>query len=427
MNATPTAFQLPASQIANPQLAAQGQRQLAWASQDMPVLASIRERFVKEQPFAGLRISSCGHLTKELGVLARTIAAGGANSMVIASNPLSTQDDVAAALAAEGIPTFGMAGESVETYRAHVQLAVDFEPHIIMDDGGDVVATIMSQNPAWVQQVWGSTEETTTGITRLQALEAEDLLPWPAIGVNESKTKHLFDNRYGTGQSTLDGIMRACNVLLSGKTVVVVGYGWCGRGIALRAKGLGANVVVCEVDAMKALEAVMEGYRVMPIAEAAAVGDVFITATNNRYVIDAPHFGVMKDQAIICNVGHQNWEYNHTALVEGSVEITEPRPFVQGCVQANGRTLYSLCEGRLANLIAAEGHPASVMDMSFANQALAVEYLVKQHGKLPRKLLTLPAELDYDIAALKLASLGVSVDTLTPAMREYMGSWNQGT
>lgn len=419
---------LPSPEIADIALAPQGKKQIDWALQDMPVLASIRERFLAEQPLKGVRISSCGHMTKELAALAITIQAGGAESMVIASNPLSTQDDVAASLVADyGIPIYAVKGETVETYRKHVKLAVDFEPDIIMDDGGDVVAAMLTQRPDWVPNVWGSTEETTAGITRLKALDANNQLPWPAIGVNESKTKHLFDNRYGTGQSTLDGIMRACNVLLSGKTVVVVGYGWCGRGVALRARGLGANVVVTEVDPMKALEAVMEGYTVLPMNEAAKVGDVFICITSNRHAIDAHHFPLMKDQAILCNAGHQNWEFNYDALKAMSVSVNEPRPFVEGCTLSNGRTLYALCQGRLVNLIAAEGHPASVMDMSFANQALGVEYLVKNKGQLANRLMTVPAELDCEIAKLKLESIGVTIDTLTPEMVAYLNSWNMGT
>jgi len=419
---------LPSPEIADISLAEQGKKQIDWALQDMPVLAQIRERFEREKPFKGIRISSCGHMTKELAALAITIQAGGAESMVIASNPITTQDDVAASLVKDyGLPIYAVCGESVDTYRRHVKLAVDFEPHILMDDGGDVVAALKNTRPELCDTLWGSTEETTAGITRLKALEKQGELPWPAIGVNESKTKHLFDNRYGTGQSTMDGIMRACNILLAGKTVVIAGYGWCGRGCAMRARGLGANVVVTEVDHMKALEAVMDGYRVMPMDEAAAVGDIFVCITSNKHAIDEQHFKVMKDQAILCNSGHQNWEFNYDALVQGSKEVTTPRPYVEGCIQPDGRTLYALSQGRLVNLTAAEGHPASVMDMSFANQALAVEYLVKNKGKLPNKLMTLPAELDYDIARLKLAALGVQIDTLTPAMEQYMTSWNMGT
>jgi adenosylhomocysteinase len=419
---------LPQHEVKNLALATQGLNQINWALQDMPVLAIIRKRFEAEQPFKGLRISACGHLTKELAALAITMQAGGADAVVIASNPLSTQDDVAASLVSHyGIATFGFAGETVDTFKNHVEIALNHSPHIIMDDGGDLVAAVLQQRPELSKQLIGSTEETTAGITRLKSLDKQKLLPWPAIGVNESKTKHLFDNRYGTGQSTLDGIFRACNILLSGKTVVVVGYGWCGRGVALRARGMGANVIVCEVDHMKALEAVMEGYRVMPMMAAAPLGDLFITITSNKYAIDAQHFPLMKDQAILCNAGHFNWEFNHDALVEQSVAVTEPRAFVQACKQADGRTLYSLCEGRLVNLIAAEGHPSSVMDMSFSNQAMGVEYLVQNHGKLPNNLLTLPYALDYQIAQLKLEALGIGIDTMTPAMDAYMASWSEGT
>jgi adenosylhomocysteinase len=419
---------LPAPEINDISLAPQGYRQIDWALNDMPVLASIRERFQREKPFQGIRISSCGHMTKELAALAITIQAGGAESMVIASNPITTQDDVAAALVQNyHLPVYAMRGESLETYRRHVQLAVDFEPHIIMDDGGDVVATMKTTRPDWCANVWGSTEETTAGITRLKALSAQNELPWPAIGVNESKTKHLFDNRYGTGQSTIDSIMRACNILLAGKTVVVAGYGWCGRGCAMRARGLGANVIVTEIDHMKALEAVMEGYRVMPMDEAAALGDVFICVTSNKHVIDAHHFAKMKNQAILCNAGHFDWEFNYQALAAQSVSMMEPRPYVEAFTQADGRVLYALAQGRLVNLTAAEGHPASVMDMSFANQALAVEYLVKHHEYLPHELMTLPAALDYQIAELKLKAMGIDIDAMTPAMEAYMNSWNVGT
>jgi adenosylhomocysteinase len=419
---------LPSPEVKDLNLAEQGLNQINWALNDMPVLASIRERFTVEKPFKGLRISSCGHMTKELAALAITIQAGGAESMVIASNPITTQDDVAASLVKHyNLPIFAIRGESIETYRRHVQLAVDFEPHIIMDDGGDVVATMKTNRPDWCHQVWGSTEETTAGITRLKALDAQGELPWPAIGVNESKTKHLFDNRYGTGQSTLDSIMRACNVLLAGKTVVVAGYGWCGRGCAMRARGLGANVIVTEIDHMKALEAVMDGYRVMPMDEAAKLGDVFICVTSNKHVLDRQHFAVMKDQAILSNAGHFDWEFNYKALTEVSTAVKEPRAYVEAFTQADGRTLYALAQGRLVNLTAAEGHPASVMDMSFANQALGVEYLVKHRGTLPNKLMTLPADLDYNIAALKLNSMGIFIDTPTAEMNEYMNSWNMGT
>jgi adenosylhomocysteinase len=409
-------------------LAPSGKKQIDWADRDMPVLASIRKRFEVEQPFKGLRIAATGHLTKETAVLAITIKAGGANSILIASNPLTTQDDVAASLVADyGIPVFAIKGETVTTYNAHVRKALDHTPDIIMDDGGDICSTLLQERPELAVRVFGSTEETTAGITRLKAMEAQGKLPWPAIGVNECKTKHLFDNRYGTGQSTLDSIMRACNILIAGKTVVVAGYGWCGKGCAMRANGLGANVIVTEVDPLKALEAVMDGYRVMPMDEAATVGDIFICVTSNRHVIDRQHFARMKDGAILSNAGHMNWEYYYEALVADSVTVSEARPYVEACQQADGRVLYALSQGRLVNLTAAEGHPASVMDMSFANQALGVEHLVKHKGQLPHKMMALPHEVDLEIARLKLQSMGVVFDTLTDEQRAYLNSWQFGT
>jgi adenosylhomocysteinase len=422
---SPVAFRY---EIADLTLAPQGRKQMDWADGDMPVLQSIRERFIKEQPFKGLRISTCAHLTKETAVLARTIQAGGANCIVVASNPITTQDDVAAALVADyGIPVFAVRGESVETYKRHVEIALEHQPHVVMDDGGDLIASLMTNKPAWMKDIMGSTEETTAGITRLRSLDRQGLLPWPAIGVNESKTKHLYDNRYGTGQSTMDSIMRATNMLLAGKTVVIAGYGWCGKGCALRAKGLGADVIVTEVEPLKALEAVMEGFRVMPMSEAAKVGDVFVTVTSNRHAIDAPHFEAMKDGAVICNAGHQNWEFNYDALKAMATKIDEPRAFVEVMTLPSGKRVMALSQGRLVNLTAAEGHPASVMDMSFANQALGVEYLVKHYGKLENHLLSLPAEVDTMIAELKLQSMGVRIDSLTPAMEAYLNSWNEGT
>jgi adenosylhomocysteinase len=415
-------------EVADLGLAEQGYQQIAWADRDMPVLAQIRERFIKEQPFKGIRISSCAHLTKETAVLAITLRAGGADSVLIASNPITTQDDVVASLVKHyGIPVFGHRGETVDTYNAHVRVALDHNPNILMDDGGDVVATMMNHYPQVAASLWGSTEETTAGITRLKALQAQGKLGWPAIGVNECKTKHLFDNRYGTGQSTLDSIMRACNILLAGKTVVVVGYGWCGRGCAMRAKGLGAHVVVTEIDSRKALEAVMDGFVVAPIAEAAKQGDVFICVTSNRHVIRTEHYALMKEGAILCNAGHMNWEFDYDGLIAQSVSVNQPRAFVEACVQADGRTLFALSQGRLVNLTAAEGHPASVMDMSFANQALGVERLVTHRGQLPNQLMALPDEVDDTIARLKLASMGVAFDTLTPDQEAYMNSWDMGT
>jgi adenosylhomocysteinase len=348
--------------------------------------------------------------------------------MLIASNPLSTQDDVAASLVADcGIPVFAMKGESTDTYRRHVQAALDFEPDIIIDDGSDVVATLIKEKPELAKKIVGSTEETTTGIVRLEAMLKAGVLTFPAIAVNNAQTKHFFDNRYGTGQSTLDGIIRATNILLAGRTLVVVGYGWCGKGVALRARGMGSNVVVTEIDPIKAVEAVMDGFRVMPISAAAKIGDIFVTVTGNRHVIDRDHFASMKDGAIVCNSGHFDLELNLVALRELTGEPETLRPFVQEYKFNDGRRIMVLGEGRLINLAAAEGHPASVMDMSFANQALSVEYLVKNKGKLEPGVHLLPKEVDQEIASLKLRALGMSIDTLTSEQIEYMTSWETGT
>jgi len=348
--------------------------------------------------------------------------------MLIASNPLSTQDDVAACLVADyGIPVFAMKGESTDTYRRHVRAALDFKPDVIIDDGSDVVATLIKEDPEHTKKLVGSTEETTTGIVRLKAMQDAGVLNFPSIAVNDAQTKHFFDNRYGTGQSTLDGIIRATNILLAGRTLVVVGYGWCGKGVALRARGMGANVVVTEVDPIKAVEAVMDGFRVMPIASAAAIGDIFVTVTGNRHVIDRDHFASMKDGALVCNSGHFDLELNLVALRELSGEPTQVRPFVEEYRLKDGRRIMVLGEGRLINLTAAEGHPASVMDMSFANQALSVEYLVKNKGKLDPGVHLLPPEVDIEIASLKLRALGLSIDSLTAEQLEYLSSWETGT
>jgi adenosylhomocysteinase len=414
--------------VASLDLAPQGVKQIDWADRDMPVLAQIRRRFEQEKPLAGIRIVACAHVTKETANLARTLKAGGANAVLIASNPLSTQDDVAAALVqAYGIPVYARKGESVETYIQHVNLALDTKPQIILDDGSDVVATLVKQRPGQIADVIGSTEETTTGIVRLKAMAADNKLPWPAMAVNNAMTKHLFDNRYGTGQSTLDGVLRATNILLAGLTVVVVGYGWCGKGVAMRAKGQGAQVVVTEVDPIRALEAVMDGFRVMPMMQAAEQGDVFITVTGNRHVIDMPHFERMKSGAIVCNSGHFDLELNLDALSAKATQREHIRPFLESFKLPSGKEVLVLGEGRLINLAAAEGHPASVMDMSFANQALSVEYLVTQQGKLAPGVHLLPASVDDNIAQLKLNALGVAIDTLSPAMTEYMNSWEIGT
>src|SRR6267143_3551688 len=365
-------------------LAPQGKKRIDWAEREMPVLRLIRERFGTEQPLKGVRLVACAHITTETANLARALQAGGAESILIASNPLSTQDDVAASLVADcGIPVFAMKGETTDTYRRHVQAALDFEPDIIIDDGSDVVATLIKERPELAKKIVGSTEETTTGIVRLEAMLKAGVLTFPSIAVNNAQTKHFFDNRYGTGQSTLDGIIRATNILLAGRNLVVVGYGWCGKGVALRARGMGSNVVVTEVDPIKAVEAVMDGFRVMPISQAAPLGDIFVTVTGNRHVIDGEHFALMKDGAIVCNSGHFDLELNLVALKEMSAAVVNIRPFVEEYkVKNSGNRVVVLGEGRLINLAAAEGHPASVMDMSFANQALSVEYLVKNKETL---------------------------------------------
>lgn len=406
-------------------LADQGKNQIEWAFKDMPVLTQIQERFIKEQPFKGLKLSACVHVTKETAALCIVMKAGGADAVLVASNPLSTQDDVAAALVKHyGIPTFAIAGESVETYKAHIKEALNHSPDIIIDDGCDIVSMIHAEYPEVADKVIGSTEETTTGIIRLQALEAEGKLKFPAVGVNTSLTKHLYDNRYGTGQSSMDGIIRAANILIAGKTVVISGYGWCGKGCAMRAKALGADVVVCEVDPLKALEAAMEGYRVMPINEASKIGDIFLTVTGNKHVVDIKHILQMKNGAFLANAGHFNYEVNVPDLAKHAVEIKKIRPTLEEYKLDNGKSVYVLAEGRLVNLVSAEGHPASVMDMSFANQALGIEFLIKNKGKLENKLYTLPLELDEMIAKIKLESMGLKIDTLTPEQEEYLNSWN---
>lgn len=405
-------------------LAEQGENNINWAIKDMPVLQKIKKRFEIEKPFKGLKLAACSHVTKETAALCLTMQAGGADAILVASNPLSTQDDVAAALVKyHNIPVFAIAGESVEQYKSHIKHAIDFQPDLIIEDGCDLVSTLHIEHPELADKVIGSTEETTTGIIRLQAMENEGKLRFPAVGVNTSLTKHLYDNRYGTGQSAMDGIMRAANILIAGKTVVISGYGWCGKGCALRAKALGGNVIVCEVDPLKALEAAMEGYRVMPIAEAAKVGDIFLTVTGDKHVVDIQHLLSMKDGAFVANAGHFDWEINVNDLKAYATEIKQIRPFLEEYKLNNGKSVYVLCEGRLVNLGAAEGHPASVMDMSFANQALGMEFIVKNRGKLENKLHTLPESVDMDIASLKLESMGIQIDTLTPEQEEYLHSW----
>ncbi|AGY59814.1 adenosylhomocysteinase [Gloeobacter kilaueensis] len=411
------------------ELAAEGRQRIEWAAREMPVIRQLRQRFSQERPLAGIRISACCHVTTETANLAITLKAAGADALLIASNPLSTQDDVAASLVVDhGIPVFALKGEDTATYLRHVRIALEHRPQIIIDDGSDVVATLIKDRPDLLSEVIGTTEETTTGIVRLKAMLAAGVLTFPAMAVNDAETKHFFDNRYGTGQSTLDGIIRATNILLAGKTVVVAGYGWCGKGVALRARGLGANVVVTEINPVRAIEAAMDGFRVLPMADAARQGDLFITVTGNKHVIRREHFEAMKDGAIVCNSGHFDIEIDLVGLGELSSGKRTVRPFTEEyTLKAGGKSVIVLGEGRLVNLAAAEGHPASVMDMSFANQALAVEYLVKNQGKLTPGIYNIPDELDQQIAALKLAAMGIAIDVLTPEQLRYQASWDEGT
>ncbi len=432
-------------------LAPEGVRRILWADRQMPVLAAIRERFERERPLAGERIAACLHVTTETANLVRTLAAGGAEVRLCASNPLSTQDDVAAALVAEyGLPVFAITGEDNDTYYDHVRSCLEMRPTLTMDDGADLVSSLLfiglgrldQVNPrvrdfaaelgeegrrALLAGVRGSTEETTTGVIRLRAMERDGVLAFPVIAVNDADTKHLFDNRYGTGQSTMDGILRATNILVAGSTVVVAGYGWCGRGVAMRAHGLGAHVIVTEVDPVRALEAVMDGFRVMPMAEAARVGDLFVTVTGDKHVITVEHLRAMKDGALVCNSGHFDVEIDVEGLAAAAVDRWTARPFVEAYRFDDGHVVHLLADGRLVNLAAAEGHPASVMDMSFANQALAAEYLVRHGASLERKVHGVPAAIDRSIAALKLETMGISIDVLTPEQEAYLASWEEGT
>jgi adenosylhomocysteinase len=409
-------------------LAPQGKLRIEWAEQDMPVLRQIRERFEREKPLQGVRISACLHITTETANLGRTLIAGGADLVLCASNPLSTQDDVAASLVVDyGIPTFAIKGEDHDTYYAHIQAALDANPQITMDDGADLVTGLLKGRTDLIEDMYGSTEETTTGVIRLRAMAADGVIKFPVIAVNDAMTKHLFDNRYGTGQSTIDGVLRATNRLIAGKTFVVGGYGWCSRGIAMRAKGMGANVVVTEVDPFRALEAVMDGFRVMPLHQAAKEADLIITSTGNKNVVDKDDFEVMKDGCILANSGHFNVEINIPALEEMAVSTREIRPYTQEYVLADGRRIYLLGEGRLINLASAEGHPSSVMDMSFANQALSAEYLVQNSKSLEHKVYAVPGDLDRQIALLKLKAMGVEMDVLTDEQQEYLDSWEAGT
>lgn len=409
-------------------LAAMGKQRIEWAGREMPVLRQIRDRFAAEKPLNGIKISACCHVTTETANLAIALKAAGADALLIASNPLSTQDDVAACLVAEyGIPVFAIKGEDNDTYHRHVEIALDHRPNIIIDDGSDVTTFLVQHRAHQIAEIIGTTEETTTGLVRLNAMHRDGMLTFPAIAVNDAETKHFFDNRYGTGQSTLDGIIRATNILLAGKVIVVAGYGWCGKGVALRARGMGANVVVTEINPVRAIEAVMDGFRVMPMDEAAVIGDIFITVTGNKHVIRGEHFATMKDGAIICNSGHFDLEIDLVALANQSASDSFVRNFTQEYKLKSGKSIIVLGEGRLVNLAAAEGHPASVMDMSFANQALACEFLVKNKGKLGAGVVPIPVDIDQEIARLKLQAMGIVIDTLSPAQIEYMNSWTVGT
>lgn len=425
---TSATLSLPKHEVKDLNLAPLGKQRIQWAAREMPVLAQIRERFAQEKPFAGLRLVACCHITTETANLALALQAGGADSVLIASNPLSTQDDVAASLVADhGISVFALKGEDVATYRRHVQIALDHRPNLIIDDGGDVTAELVQHRQEQLSELIGTTEETTTGLVRLRAMLKAGVLSFPVMTVNDAETKHLFDNRYGTGQSTLDGILRCTNILLAGKTVVVAGYGWCAKGVAMRARGMGSQVIVTEVNPVRALEAVMDGFRVMPMEEAAALGDIFITVTGNKHVIRGEHFDRMKDGSMVCNAGHFDIEIDLVALQERAVSRQTVRPFVEEYRLQSGKSVVVLGEGRLINLAAAEGHPASVMDMSFANQALACEYLVKNRGRLAPGLHPIPLEVDEAIARLKLKAMGIQIDSLTSEQIEYGNTWTAGT
>ena len=413
--------------IKDASLASEGRQRIEWAAREMPVIRLIRERLAKEKPLKGIRISACLHVTTETANLVLTLKDGGANIVLCASNPLSTQDDVAAALVEYGIPVNAIKGEDEKTYYKHINTALDNKPQLTVDDGADLVTTLHTKRADLITNVIGGTEETTTGVIRLRSLERAKRLKYPIIAVNDAQTKYLFDNRYGTGQSTIDGITRATNILWAGKKVVVCGYGWCGHGIALRAKGLGSQVIVTEVEPVRALEAIMDGYQVMPLIEAAKVGDIFITVAGDKSVIDQTHLEAMKDGAILANSGHFNVEINIPALESLTRSKRRIRAFVDEYTLNDGRHLYLLGEGRLINLAAAEGHPASVMDMSFANQALCLEYMVKNREKLEIKIHPVPEEIDKEVARLKLQSMGINIDSLTPEQKHYLTSWEEGT
>jgi adenosylhomocysteinase len=409
-------------------LADVGKRRIEWASQSMPVLNTIRKQFIKSQPLAGIRVAACLHVTTETANLMIALRDGGANIVLCASNPLSTQDDVASSLVRDfGIPTFAIKGENNDVYYSHILSALDHKPQITMDDGADLVTLLHTKRRDLLPEVIGGTEETTTGVIRLRAMAKEKVLNFPIIAVNDALTKHLFDNRYGTGQSTLDGIIRATNMLLAGMNVVVAGYGWCGRGVAMRARGMGANVIVTEIDPTKAIEAIMDGFRVMTMHEAAPIGDLFVTLTGNKSVIAGDHFELFKDGAILCNSGHFNVEIDIDALSKIATSRREAREFVEEFALPSGRKVYLLGEGRLINLAAAEGHPASVMDMSFANQALSAEYMVANHASMEKRVYSVPDDLDKQVAKMKLESMGVAIDRLTPEQEHYLASWSEGT
>jgi len=414
--------------IKDPKQAEGGRRRIQWAEREMPVLRSIHARFAKERPLKGIRLSACLHVTAETANLARALQAGGADVVLTASNPLSTQDDVAASLVShDEIPVFAIKGEDNATYYKHLNAALDHKPHMTMDDGADLVSELHKSRRELLKDVIGGTEETTTGVIRLKAMAADGALEFPVVAVNDAMTKHFFDNRYGTGQSTIDGIVRATNILLAGKNFVVAGYGWCGRGLADRARGMGASIIVTEINPLAALEAVMDGFRVMPMEEAAKIGDIFVTVTGDINVIDKSHFEAMKDGAIIANSGHFNVEINIPALEKMSKDKRLVRPFVEEYQLKDGRSLHILGEGRLVNLAAAEGHPASVMDMSFANQALSAEFIAKNADKLENRVYSVPEEIDREIARLKLEAMGVQIDKLTPQQEKYLSSWEEGT
>ena len=413
--------------IKDPSLAEAGRNRIEWASREMPVLQLIRERFIAEKPLQGVRIAGCLHVTTETANLGLTLQAGGGDVVMCASNPLSTQDDVAAAMVEYGIPTSAIKGEDETTYYKHINTVLDRRPQLTVDDGADLVATLHTSRSDLLADVTGGTEETTTGVIRLRSLADSGKLRYPIIAVNDAQTKHFFDNRYGTGQSTIDGITRATNILWAGKKVVICGYGWCGRGVAMRARGLGALVIVTEVEPVRALEAAMDGYEVMPLLEAAQEGEVFITVTGDKHAVDKAHLEVMKDGAILANSGHFNVEINIPVLEGMSAGKRRIRPFVDEYTLKDGRRIYLLGEGRLINLTAAEGHPASVMDMSFANQALCLEYIIKNRGKLELDVYSVPEEIDKQIARLKLRAMEIDIDTLTPEQEQYLSSWEQGT